>query len=198
MPCSEPLVISTRRDVDTVALADPLAERLVAADRPVRQDRSSPSRSTAARAQSASSSTGMHSGAGLPRAKEIVSISPSLELTGTGEASRGTGPGETRRRFLSVSAPKMEPPTVIVAATVRPSVGADHRRAPLRASSAKNPPGLPPVAKTTSPTTSGVAWFPSPRGAAHASVNRQPAVTRNARTPLPSGPPAPKSAAWAS
>ena len=56
-----------------------------------------------------------------------------------------------------MSAPYTAPATLIIAATVSPAVGKLHSGEPSPAFTAKNPPVFPPVAKTTLPTTSGVA-----------------------------------------
>ena len=62
------------RRVDAVPLGDPLAQRRDSPNAGPYESAAAPSRSIAARAQSASSSTGMQSGAGMPRAKEIDPI----------------------------------------------------------------------------------------------------------------------------
>ena len=96
-----------------------------------------------------------------------------------------------------MSAPKTCPPALMIAATVRPSVGKAQSCFPVAASSAKNPPGFPPVANTTLPATSGVAWLPSPTAACQIGRKPQPGSTCHAVTPLPRRAPSlPRTVDW--
>ena len=64
------------RGVDAVPFGSPVAQRPVAGSTARTRGSCVPSRSSAPRAQSASSATGRHSGAGQPRAREIVAAMP--------------------------------------------------------------------------------------------------------------------------